>query len=80
MNKIQGLRLILSAALVCVLASTPAKAAEPTLLIDRIIAVVGEDVVMLSELRIEATKLQMRLKEQGRISDAQHRSHPEAGI
>ena len=65
MNKIQGLRLILSAALVCVLTSTAANAAEPTLLIDRIIAVVGEDVVMLSELRIEATKLQMRLKDKG---------------
>jgi peptidyl-prolyl cis-trans isomerase SurA len=65
MNKIQALRLILSAVLACVLASAPAAAAEPMLLIDRIIAVVGEDVVMLSELRIEATKLHMRLKQKG---------------
>jgi len=65
MNKIQRLRLILPAVLACVLASTPAAAAEPTLLIDRIIAVVGEDVVTLSELRVEATKLHMRLKQKG---------------
>lgn len=43
-------------------AATP----EPeALLIDRIIAVVGEDVVMLSELRNEATKLERRLRQQG---------------
>ncbi len=39
--------------------------AEQPLLIDRIIAVVGEDVVMLSELRLEATKLQKRLGQRG---------------
>ena len=65
MNEIHGLRLILSAALAFVLATAPAAAPEPDLLIDRIIAVVGEDVVMLSELRVEATKLQMRLKQKG---------------
>ena len=37
--------------------------ADQPLLIDRIIAVVGEDVVMLSELRLEATKLQKRLEQ-----------------
>ena len=44
--------------------STSAITDQP-LLIDRIIAVVGEDVVMLSELRLEATKLQKRLEQQG---------------
>jgi peptidyl-prolyl cis-trans isomerase SurA len=38
---------------------------EEELLIDRIIAVVGEDVVMLSELRVEATKLVQRLRQRG---------------
>ncbi|MDJ0740240.1 MAG: peptidylprolyl isomerase [Gammaproteobacteria bacterium] len=40
---------------------------EPTqdLLIDRILAVVDEDVVMLSELRSEATKLTARLRQEG---------------
>ena len=56
-------------------ASTPASptapAAEPVqdrpsdLLIDRIIAVVGDDVVMLSELRSEAAKVELRLRQQG---------------
>ena len=58
-------RLILSALLACTLLAAPAAAAEPTLLIDRIIAVVGEDVIMLSELRNEATKLQDRLEQKG---------------
>ena len=35
------------------------------LLIDRILAVVDEDVVMLSELRVEASKLTSRLRQQG---------------
>jgi peptidyl-prolyl cis-trans isomerase SurA len=47
----------------CLLVSLPAGAQE--LLIDRIIAVVGEDVVLLSELRIEATKVEQRLRQQG---------------
>ena len=42
----------------------PTHANEPALL-DRIVAVVGEDVVMLSELRSEATKLATRLRDQG---------------
>ena len=42
-----------------------AGADDETLLIDRIIAIVGEDVVMLSELRDEATKLARRLEQQG---------------
>lgn len=49
----------------CLLAGQPSAAAEQPLLIDRIIAIVGEDVVMLSELRIEATKLAQRLRQQG---------------
>jgi peptidyl-prolyl cis-trans isomerase SurA len=40
-------------------------AAAETLLIDRIIAVVGEDVVMLSDLRREAGKLEQRLRQSG---------------
>ena len=65
MNMTLAPRLILSALLACALLSAPAGAAEPTLLIDRIIAVVGEDVIMLSELRSEATKLQDRLEKKG---------------
>lgn len=47
----------------CLLACAPAGA--QALLLDRIIAVIGEDVVMLSELRVEATKLEQRLRQQG---------------
>lgn len=65
MNKMQGIRLILSVILAGLLATTPATAAEPTVLIDRIIAVIGEDVIMLSELRIEASKIHMRLRQKG---------------
>ncbi len=60
--------LLLRAALLILLAGSlaaPAAGAEEPLLVDRIIAVVGEDVVMLSELRIEATKLEQRLRQQG---------------
>ena len=63
MKEFPGLRLIQLALFACVLATTPVMAAEQTLLIDRIIAVVGEDVVMLSELKVEATKLEMRLRQ-----------------
>jgi peptidyl-prolyl cis-trans isomerase SurA len=65
MNNIPGLKLIQAALLACVLAATPVIAAEQALLIDRIIAVVGDDVVMLSELKVEATKLEMRLRQKG---------------
>lgn len=65
MKEFPGLRLIQLALFACVLATTPVMAAEQTLLIDRIIAVVGEDVVMLSELKVEATKLEMRLRQKG---------------
>ena len=58
-------RLILSVLLAYALLCAQAGAAEPTLLIDRIIAVVGEDVVLLSELRNEATKLEQRLQQKG---------------
>lgn len=40
-------------------------AAPSELLIDRILAVVGDDVVMLSELRIETTKIEQRLRAKG---------------
>jgi peptidyl-prolyl cis-trans isomerase SurA len=60
----RALALCWAAALACVL-TLAASAAEQPLLIDRIIAVVGEDVVMLSELRIEATKLAQRLQQKG---------------
>ena len=65
MNRLPGLRIIRLALLACVLAATAVTGAEQTLLIDRIIAVVGEDVVMLSELKVEATKLEMRLRQKG---------------
>lgn len=58
LTRIQTLLLAL-----CLLLTLPAGAQEA--LIDRIIAVVGEDVVLLSELRIEATKLEQRLRQQG---------------
>lgn len=45
--------------------SQPATEDSKDLLIDRILAVVDEDVVMLSELRIEASKLTSRLRQQG---------------
>jgi peptidyl-prolyl cis-trans isomerase SurA len=63
MKEFPGLRLIQLALLACVLAATPITATGQALLIDRIIAVVGEDVVMLSELKVEATKLEMRLRQ-----------------
>ncbi len=57
-----------------------ANAAPETLLIDRIIAVVGEDVVMLSELRREATKLQQRLQQKGVSPMPSDRGDPETGL
>jgi len=65
MNRLPGLRACLLILLAC--AATTGGAAEngDSMLIDRIIAVVGEDVVMLSELRVEATKLAMRLQQKG---------------
>ena len=49
--------------LALLIAGSMSAIANQPLLIDRIIAVVGEDVVMLSELRLEATKLQKRLEQ-----------------
>jgi len=65
MKKMQGPILILAAMLVCALGTAAAADRESPLLIDRIIAVVGEDVVTLSELRVEATKLHQRLAQKG---------------
>lgn len=65
MKRMGTLRLILSGLLACVLAATANGAAKDVQLIDRIIAVVGEDVVMLSELRAEAIKLELRLQQKG---------------
>lgn len=44
-----------------------AQAVDEPLLIDRIIAVVGQDVVMLSDLRKESIRLATRLREQGEM-------------
>jgi peptidyl-prolyl cis-trans isomerase SurA len=51
--------------LVTLCSGMAAGADDEALLIDRIIAIVGEDVLMLSELRDESTKLAQRLEQQG---------------
>ncbi len=51
--------------LVMLCSGMAAGADDEALLIDRIIAIVGEDVVVLSELRNEANKLAQRLEQQG---------------
>lgn len=58
--------LTLAMCLMCVLSAAPnaAERAEE-LLIDRILAVVNDDLVMLSELRDEAGKIEERLQQQG---------------
>ncbi len=61
---IKTLRPALGALLLLIVGGQPAIADEPVL-IDRIIAVVGDDVVMLSELRLETIKLTKRLEQQG---------------
>lgn len=59
-------RQIFSLALALLLAGgTLAQQAPRPVLIDRILAVVDEDVVMLSELRIESTKIAARLRQRG---------------
>lgn len=62
-KRIRGL--LLSGLFIAAMAAPTFAASQDFLLIDRIIAVVGEDVVMLSELRTEATKLELRLKQKG---------------
>ncbi|MGB5450789.1 MAG: peptidylprolyl isomerase [Sedimenticolaceae bacterium] len=61
--KVTGL--ILAALLACTLATVAVAENEPPVLIDRIIAVVGDDVVMLSELRMESIKLHQQLEQKG---------------
>jgi peptidyl-prolyl cis-trans isomerase SurA len=61
--KVTGL--ILAALLACALATVAVAETEPPVLIDRIIAVVGDDVVMLSELRNESIKLHRQLEQKG---------------
>lgn len=61
--KVTGL--ILAALLACTLATVAVAETEPPVLIDRIIAVVGDDVVMLSELRMESIKLHQQLEQKG---------------
>ncbi|MCP5314651.1 MAG: peptidylprolyl isomerase [Chromatiaceae bacterium] len=56
-------RLLLPALLIGFSASAGAEELPENLLIERIIAVVGDDVVMLSELRDEATRLEQRLRQ-----------------
>ena len=46
----------------------PVLQAQDARLIDRIIAIVGEDAVMLSELRIESQKLAKRMQQQGQAT------------
>ena len=60
-------RLIPRAAILLLALLGPLHAADDPqdMLIERILAVVDEDVVMLSELRIEATKLAARLRQRG---------------
>lgn len=59
----KALRLL--AILLAYAAGATAQQTQPTILVDRILAVVDEDVVMLSELRIETTKLTTRLRQKG---------------
>ncbi|MGB5670971.1 MAG: peptidylprolyl isomerase [Sedimenticolaceae bacterium] len=61
--KVTGL--ILAALLACALATVAVAQNDPPVLIDRIIAVVGDDVVMLSELRMESIKLHQQLEQKG---------------
>ncbi|MGB5611497.1 MAG: peptidylprolyl isomerase [Sedimenticolaceae bacterium] len=61
--KVTGL--ILAALLACALVTVAVAENEPPVLIDRIIAVVGDDVVMLSELRMESIKLHQQLEQKG---------------
>lgn len=61
--KVTGL--ILAALLACALVTVAVAETEPPVLIDRIIAVVGDDVVMLSELRMESIKLHQQLEQKG---------------
>ena len=61
--KVTGL--ILAALLACALVTVAVAETEPPVLIDRIIAVVGDDVVMLSELRLESIKLHQQLEQKG---------------
>ena len=65
MIKLLLLRALLPVILVCMPAIHLAAENDEPVLIDRIIAVVGEDVIMLSELRVEAGKLEQRLRQQG---------------
>ena len=58
-------RLVLIA--VCLSLPPVLQAQEPRL-IDRIIAIIGEDAVMLSELRIESQKLAKRMQQQGQAA------------
>lgn len=64
-NRRRGLWAILLVALAGFSAPGGTAEGEESALIDRIIAVVGEDVVMLSELRVEANKIALRLRQQG---------------
>ncbi len=61
----KAFKALLAAAGLTLLLVQTTPAAEQPLLIDRILAVVGDDVVMLSELRIEATKMKQRLEAKG---------------
>ncbi len=65
MKRLPCLQRLASLLLLCATATASAVVDEGHILIDRIIAVAGDDVVMLSELRTEATKLAQRLRQAG---------------
>ena len=65
MTRITMFRVLLPVILACIPAFVIAAEDREPVLIDRIIAVVGEDVVMLSELRVESRKIAQRLDQQG---------------
>lgn len=65
MTRIALFRVLLPVILACIPAFVTAAEDREPVLIDRIIAVVGEDVVMLSELRVESRKIAQRLDQQG---------------
>jgi len=65
MNRLPRFKHLASILLFCAASATGAVVDEGHILIDRIIAVAGDDVVMLSELRTEATKMAQRLRQAG---------------
>jgi peptidyl-prolyl cis-trans isomerase SurA len=65
MNRLPGLKALLLVLLAALATNGTAAEDREPVLIDRILAVVGEDVVMLSELRSETNTLIQRLRQKG---------------